>query len=297
MKRAFKYRFYPTEGQAAELSRTFGCVRLVSNRALAERTTAWYTEQRRLNYNHSSAALAEWKRDSDLAFLNEVSSVPLQQGLRHLQTAFRDVFDKRARYPRFKSKKASRSSAEYTRSGFKYRNGNLALAKMSEPLDIVWSRPLPERAEPFTVTVSRDRVPALFHDQSTGSGDQPFPHLSATFSGRRRSHTHLPPTWSFTLYNRLGRSTKFDNSTVRREPRMVMRPSGITLRRWYRRGSGRAEGEASPLDSRLRVQQAKRPRHRWPAASPVGPDLSSRCGTYTLQAEKSSVLCGVTALL
>ncbi|MGW1564688.1 helix-turn-helix domain-containing protein, partial [Streptomyces sp. NPDC002144] len=29
VKRAFKYRFYPTDGQAAELSRTFGCVRLV----------------------------------------------------------------------------------------------------------------------------------------------------------------------------------------------------------------------------------------------------------------------------
>ncbi len=40
MKRAFKYRFYPTDAQAAELSRTFGCVRLVYNRALAERTAA-----------------------------------------------------------------------------------------------------------------------------------------------------------------------------------------------------------------------------------------------------------------
>ncbi len=42
VKRAFKYRFCPTDGQAAELSRTFGCVRLVYNKALEERTRAWY---------------------------------------------------------------------------------------------------------------------------------------------------------------------------------------------------------------------------------------------------------------
>jgi putative transposase len=42
VKRAFKYRFHPTDEQAAELSRTFGCVRLVYNKALEERTRAWY---------------------------------------------------------------------------------------------------------------------------------------------------------------------------------------------------------------------------------------------------------------
>ncbi|MER6377769.1 helix-turn-helix domain-containing protein, partial [Streptomyces mirabilis] len=41
VKRAFKYRFYPTDAQAAELSRTFGCVRKVYNMALAARTEAW----------------------------------------------------------------------------------------------------------------------------------------------------------------------------------------------------------------------------------------------------------------
>ncbi|MFJ3933711.1 helix-turn-helix domain-containing protein, partial [Streptomyces sp. NPDC090029] len=37
VKRAFTYRFYPTDVQAAELSRTFGCVRKVYNLALAAR--------------------------------------------------------------------------------------------------------------------------------------------------------------------------------------------------------------------------------------------------------------------
>lgn len=156
MKRAYRYRFYPTEEQATALSRTFGCVRLVYNRALDARTTAWSQEQRRVGYTDTSALLTAWKRTDELVFLNEVSSVPLQQGLRHLQKAFTNFFDQRAGYPKFKSRKKSRASAEYTRSGFQWRDGQLTLAKMDRPLAIVWSRPLPDGAEPSTVTVSRD---------------------------------------------------------------------------------------------------------------------------------------------
>ncbi|MFE7394290.1 RNA-guided endonuclease InsQ/TnpB family protein, partial [Streptomyces sp. NPDC057582] len=142
VKRAFKYRFYPTDAQAAELSRTFGCVRKVYNLALAARTEAW-TRQQRVNYSQTSALLTAWKKTEELAFLNDVSSVPLQQTLRHLQSAFTNFFSKRARYPRFKSRKKSRKSAEYTTSGFRFRERRLTLAKMAEPLAIVWSRPLP----------------------------------------------------------------------------------------------------------------------------------------------------------
>lgn len=161
VKRAFKYRFYPTDEQAAELSRTFGCVRKVYNMALAARTEAW-ARQERVNYNATSAMLTVWKKTEELAFLNEVSSVPLQQCLRHLQTAFTHFFGKRAKYPRFKSKKKSRRSAEYTTSGFRFRDGKLTLAKMEQPLDIVWSRPLPAGAKPSTVTVSQDAAGRWF---------------------------------------------------------------------------------------------------------------------------------------
>lgn len=161
VKRAFKYRFHPTDAQAAELSRTFGCVRKVYNMALAARTEAW-TRRERVNYNQTSAMLTVWKKTEELAYLSEVSSVPLQQCLRHLQTAFTNFFGKRAKYPRFKTKRTSRKSAEYTTSGFRFRDGKLTLAKMREPLDIVWSRPLPEGASPSTVTVSQDAAGRWF---------------------------------------------------------------------------------------------------------------------------------------
>jgi len=156
VQRTYRYRFYPTEGQAAQLSRTFGCVRMVYNRALEARATAWEQEQRRVTYTDTSTLLTEWKATGEFGFLNEVSCVPLQQCLRHQQTAFTNFFAKRAQYPRFKSRKRGSASAEYTRSAFRWRDGQLTLAKMAEPLDIRWSRHLPEDVLPSTVTVSRD---------------------------------------------------------------------------------------------------------------------------------------------
>ncbi|MDX3658791.1 RNA-guided endonuclease TnpB family protein [Streptomyces sp. ID05-26A] len=162
MRRAFKFRFYPTEAQAVELSRTFGCVRTVYNLALQARSEAWAQRRERVGYEATSTLLTAWKRTEELAFLCEVSSVPLQQALRHLQAGFGNFWAKRARYPRFKSRKKSRASAEYTRSAFRWRDGTLTLAKMAEPLDIRWSRSLPEGARPSTVTVSRDAAGRWF---------------------------------------------------------------------------------------------------------------------------------------
>ncbi|MFG3702427.1 RNA-guided endonuclease InsQ/TnpB family protein, partial [Micromonospora sp. NPDC047620] len=116
VKRAYKFRFYPTPRQAELLGRTFGCVRKVYNLALQARTEAWCQRRERVNYHATSAMLTAWKKTEDLAFLNEVSSVPLQQTLRHLQGAFVAFWDKRAGYPRFKSKRRSRASAEFTPS-------------------------------------------------------------------------------------------------------------------------------------------------------------------------------------
>jgi putative transposase len=156
VKRAFMYRFHPTDEQAAELSRTFGCVRYVYNWALQLRSEAYTLRGEKIGYPATDKALTALKSSEEAAFLREVSSVPLQQALRHLQGAFQAFFDKRARYPRFKSKKRARTSATYTRSAFRWRGGELFLAKMSDRLDIVWSRALPKGVEPTTVTVSRD---------------------------------------------------------------------------------------------------------------------------------------------
>ena len=82
MEKAYSYRFYPTPEQESLLRRTLGCVRLVYNKALHERTQAWYERQERVGYTETSSMLTDWKKQEELEFLNEVSCVPLQQGLR-----------------------------------------------------------------------------------------------------------------------------------------------------------------------------------------------------------------------
>ena len=125
-----------------------GCTRLVYNRALAVRTEAWYNDKKRVGYSDTSAMLTEWKKEEGLDFLNKVSCVPLQQGLRHLQKAFSNFFEGRAQYPNFK-KKRNGGSAEFIKSAFKFKDGQVYLAKCFEPLKIRWSRALPKECDSF----------------------------------------------------------------------------------------------------------------------------------------------------
>ncbi|HEY6018394.1 MAG TPA: RNA-guided endonuclease TnpB family protein [Candidatus Paceibacterota bacterium] len=155
IKRAYRFRFYPTPEQEIILARTFGCARFAYNYMLRLRTDAWYQRQERVGYHETSAALTALKKTPEHAWLNEVSSVPVQQALRHLQTAFANFFAKRAKYPSF-HRKDGVQSAEYTTSAFKWDGSSLKLAKMDEPLAIRWSRTLPKGAKPTTVTVSKD---------------------------------------------------------------------------------------------------------------------------------------------
>ncbi len=156
VKRAFKFRFYPSAVQAEQLARTFGCTRYVYNRALAERSRAWSQERRRVTYADTSKMLTGWKRDAETEWLAEPSKGPLQESLRQLQGAFERFWRKQSRYPQFKKKGRSKDSATYYSNCFIFRDGQLRLAKQSEPLDIRWSRPLPEGAVPSQVTVSRN---------------------------------------------------------------------------------------------------------------------------------------------
>jgi putative transposase len=163
VERGYRYRFYPTPAQAALLIRTFGCVRLVYNLGLQARRDAWTQRHERLGYGATSSLLTGWKKTTEFGFLNEVSCVPLQQALRHLDAAYAGFFAGETRYPRFKSKKRSRRSAEFTASAFTYRDGELRLAKLTdEPLAVIWSRPLPDGVTPTTVTVSQDRAGRWF---------------------------------------------------------------------------------------------------------------------------------------
>jgi putative transposase len=108
-----------------------------------------------------SAAITALKKEEGTTWLREVSSVPLQQALRHLDTAYQNFIARRADYPVFK-KKHKEQGATYTNNAFTWDGHHLTLAKQKEPLPIVWSRFLPEGVQPSSVTITRDQSGRYF---------------------------------------------------------------------------------------------------------------------------------------
>src|SRR5262249_42247303 len=126
----------------------------------------------------ASAALTALKQQPETAWLHEVSSVPLQQSLRHLDGAFRNFVAGRTRYPQLR-KKRGRQAATYATSAFR---GNaqartLTLAKLDAPLEIHWSRSF--RGTPTMVTVSKDTAGRYFVSFLVEEDLQPLPVVDA----------------------------------------------------------------------------------------------------------------------
>jgi len=175
MKRecAYKYRFYPTNEQEDLLKQTFGCCRFVYNRMLEFSTDNWHAQQR-TSFAATCKELTRAKATPELSWLKDVSSVALQQSLRHLDMAFKRFFKKQAEYPSFK-KKTGKQSASFTQAAFRFDPGTrrLWLAKTSAPLKIKWSRKLP--FVPITVTVSKDSAGRYFVSFQGKMDIQPLP--------------------------------------------------------------------------------------------------------------------------
>lgn len=159
VKVRYRFRLCPTAKQEYHLAQMFGCCRYVYNWALRLRADA-YRDGTPLNYNATSSALTQLKKQPETIWLNEVSCVPTQQALRHLQTAFKNFYDKRTRYPQFK-KKHGKQSAEYTRSAFKYEatTQTLTVSGLGR-LKVRWSRRF--QSAPTTITITKDGAGRYF---------------------------------------------------------------------------------------------------------------------------------------
>lgn len=157
MNKAFKYRVYPTTPQKQLLARSFGCARFVWNHILDWRSKEYTQNKTKINYNDSSARLTQLK--TEYGFLNEVSAVVLQQTLRNQDSAFSNFFSKKGKYPSFK-KKFNKQSIRLVSSGFRFKNGELYIAKSKQPLKVRWSREIP--CEPSSITLSKDSADRYF---------------------------------------------------------------------------------------------------------------------------------------
>lgn len=151
VEKAYKFRFYPTELQKIDLDKTFGCCRYIYNYFLGAKDQVWKEERVQLSYADCSSLLKYLKIQNE--WLKEVSSVCLQQTLRHLDRAFQNFFGKKTQFPSYK-KKNSTQSATYMKNAFRFSDGKLYLAKQEEFLDIRWSRKF--QGEISSITITKD---------------------------------------------------------------------------------------------------------------------------------------------
>lgn len=119
--KAYKFRLYPTKEQEVLFAKTFGCVRFVYNKILAERKEQYeqFKDDKEALNNLKFSTPAKYKKEFE--WLKEVDSLALANAQMNLQKAYKNFFSNNAKFPKFKSRKAKQS---YTTNVV---NGNIAL--------------------------------------------------------------------------------------------------------------------------------------------------------------------------
>jgi putative transposase len=157
MKRAFKYRLYPTKQQEIIFTQWLNTCRILYNNSLAERKEAWETRKRTVTYYEQANLLKEIKKT--YTSLRAVHSQVLQDVLKRLDKAFKNFFrrvkmGKKAGYPRFKGKNRY-DSFTYPQSGFIIKERKLGLSKIGD-VNIKLHRPIPFGGIIKTCTIKHD---------------------------------------------------------------------------------------------------------------------------------------------
>ncbi|MPR08232.1 IS200/IS605 family element transposase accessory protein TnpB [Microvirga tunisiensis] len=167
---ATKVRIYPTPEQAEFLGRQFGAVRFVYNKALAVKRHCYKVHSQKLSTMHDlKKLLPVAKKLRRYAWLADYDAMALQQACINLDKAFRNFFEGRARFPRFKRKHGEQKS--YHCSGkIAVLEDSIMLPKMAGPIKGVIHRPVSGTLKSITVTRSatgKSFAALLFEDGKT----------------------------------------------------------------------------------------------------------------------------------
>jgi putative transposase len=155
--RAYKQKIRPNAVQRAELNRCFGAGRWAFNFGLEVISKAYKRRKDKTNYMTVSKLITKLKKTSRYAWLNEIPSDVVAQKLRDLDRAYQNFFAGRAKYPRFRKRKASGSvrfvfDNRHSGKVKSWANGELVLPKLGK---IKLTEKLP-KAMPKMVTISTD---------------------------------------------------------------------------------------------------------------------------------------------
>ena len=113
MKRAYKYKLKPTVKQQRLLNQFFGCARFIYNWGLDRKITSYKETKKSPTYIDLAKELTQMKKNDEFKWLNDCALVCLQQSLRCLDTAYMNFFRAKKGFPKFKSKRRSKSTCKF----------------------------------------------------------------------------------------------------------------------------------------------------------------------------------------
>jgi putative transposase len=150
--RSYRIRAYPNGAQRRLLDRWFGGIRWLWNTTLEIRSAAYRECGLTLTGNDLSRWLTQWKRTSGHEWLAEIPATALTQCLRDQDSAMRNFFAQRARYPRFKRKQHA-GSLRFQDVGAAWTSGMVSLTKLGV---LKLAEALPKVERPDMITLSWD---------------------------------------------------------------------------------------------------------------------------------------------
>lgn len=177
-----------------------------------------------MEFREASSRLTSWKKDPDLFYLNEVSCVPLQQTLRNLDKAFKNFFKKNARFPRFKRKRGG-GGVNLTKGSFRLKGQELFIAKVKDPLKVVYSRLLPDGLEPTSITLTKKPSGRWFVSFRFEGPKEPLPKGSKVL-GIDLGLTHFLTTHEGEKVENPRFYRKFQNLLVKEQRRLSRKQKG-----------------------------------------------------------------------
>lgn len=171
VRQAFRYRLSPNGEQRAALAVQFGHARYVWNHALALRQDAYRERQESIPFYDLKRRITALKGDEEHAWLREADSQALQSKVEDLERAYRNFFERRAGFPRFKRKDGPQSIRYPQR--FRFKDNRIYLPKVG------WVKAIFHRAmdgTPKNVAVSRTTSGDYYASVQCEREINPAPH-------------------------------------------------------------------------------------------------------------------------
>mgnify|MGYP002777003780 CR=1 FL=1 len=234
LHKTVQVRLYPSQEQQLLLAQTFGSARWWWNYALSKSIETYKETGKGLGRSALNALLPALKKAEETKWLADCYSQVLQATTLNLTTAYKNFFDKRAGFPRFKSKHG-KQSVQYPQN-VKIVNGNVKLPGNIGVVKAKIHRPIEGKLK--TVTISKTPSGKYFasiltevegENPSTAEGkiygiDLGLKHFAVVTDGEKVSK-----------YDNLSHLAKHEKNLKRKQQKLARKQKGSKSRNKYRK--------------------------------------------------------------